>query len=544
MKKLLSLLKATMSQDMSLFRIKARNESRARKIVLPIVLALLVMFSVGSYVAILAEELAPSHLTYIVLTIFIMVTSLLTIIEGVYKSQGILFEARDNELLFSLPITQSKIFFIRIFKLITFQFLYNSLFMLPAIIVYAIYEKTNVSFYLISTVMLVLLPIIPTILGCIFGYIIKGLSAKFKARNIMQVLFTSLILLGIFYVSFNMQGMVANIVQNANSIQEIITKIYYPAGLYINLIQNFNILDLVTLLAINIVPAFVFVYVASIFYFKINSKLGEKGNGNKKVGVAKTTEKTYRVRKQLSGLIHKEMKRFFSSPVFMVNAGFGMVLMIAVTFALSINFDGMINSMMQGMETEIPIPIGEIKNMMPKVFYGFVIFISCMTSMTSSMISLEGKSFNITKSLPVETEKILLSKVLTSNILSIPIFLICDVIFFIAFKVAIIDIVFILLASIVMPTLTALIGILMNLKYPKMNATSDTEVVKQSMSSMLSVFMGMFVAILSIAIMIMGNNYNTNLFVALELLTFSIITFMLWRILKKYGAKRFKEINV
>ena len=542
MKKLLSLLKATMSQDMSLFRIKAKNESGTRKIVLPIVLALVVMFSIGSYAAILAEELAPSHLTYIVLTIFIMVTSLLTIIEGVYKSQGILFEARDNDLLFSLPITKSKIFFIRVFKLITFQFLYNSLFMLPAIIVYAMYEKTDVSFYLISLLMLVLLPIIPTILGCILGYIVKGLSSKFKARNIVQVLFTSLILLGIFYVSFNMQGMVANIVQNANSIQEVITKIYYPAGLYINLIQNFNILDLIILLAINIIPAIVFVYVASIFYFKINSKLVERGNSNKKVGVEKSTEKTYRVRTQLSGLIHKEMKRFFSSPVFMVNAGFGMVLMIAVTFALSINFDGMLNSMMQG--AEIEVPIDEIKNMMPKVFYGFVVFISCMTSITSSMISLEGKSFNITKSLPVETEKILLSKVLTSNILSIPIILICDVIFFIAFKVAIIDIVFILLASIVMPTFTALVGILMNLKYPKMNATSDTEVVKQSMSSMLSVFIGMFVAMLSVAIMIMGSNSNIDLFVALELLTFSIIDFMLWRILKKYGAKRFKEINV
>lgn len=542
MKKLLSLLKATMSQDMSLFRIKAKNESGARKIVLPIVLSLVVMFSIGSYAAILAEELAPSHLTYIVLTIFIMVTSLLTIIEGVYKSQGILFEARDNDLLFSLPITKSKIFFIRVFKLITFQFLYNSLFMLPAIIVYAMYEKTDVSFYLISLIMLVLLPIIPTIVGCILGYIIKGLSSKFKARNIVQVLFTSLILLGIFYVSFNMQGMVANIVQNANSIQEVITKIYYPAGLYINLIQNFNILDLIILLAINIVPAIIFVYVASIFYFKINSKLGEKGNSNKKVVTTKSAEKAYRVRTQLSGLIHKEMKRFFSSPVFMVNAGFGMVLMIAVTFALSINFDGMINSMMQG--AEIEVPINEIKNMMPKVFYGFVVFISCMTSMTSSMISLEGKSFNITKSLPVATEKILLSKVLTSNILSIPIILICDVIFFIAFKVAIVDIIFILLASIVMPTLTALIGILMNLKYPKMNATSDTEVVKQSMSSMLSVFIGMFVAMLSVAIMIIGSSFNIDLFVALELLVFSTIIFILWRILKKYGAKRFKEINV
>ena len=45
----------------------------------------------------------------------------------------------------------------------------------------------------------------------------------------------------------------------------------YPAGLYINLIQNFNMVDLLMLLAINIVPAILFVYVASIFYFKILS---------------------------------------------------------------------------------------------------------------------------------------------------------------------------------------------------------------------------------------------------------------------------------
>ena len=167
MRKLISLLKATMSQDMNLFKIKSKNESEARKIVLPIVLALIVMFSVGSYAYMFAEVLAPNNLTYIILTIFIMLTSLLTVIEGVYKSQGILFEAKDNDLLFSLPISKSRIFFTRIFKLIAFQFLYNSLFMLPAIVVYAMYEKPNVSFYLLSLVMLVLLPIIPTIIAFI-----------------------------------------------------------------------------------------------------------------------------------------------------------------------------------------------------------------------------------------------------------------------------------------------------------------------------------------------------------------------------------------
>ena len=110
MKKLVSLLKATMSQDMNLFRIRTKNESKTRKMVLPIFLFLVVMFSIGSYAAMFAEQLEPMNLTYIILTMFIMLTSLLTLIEGIYKSQGILFEAKDNDLLFSLPITKSKIF--------------------------------------------------------------------------------------------------------------------------------------------------------------------------------------------------------------------------------------------------------------------------------------------------------------------------------------------------------------------------------------------------------------------------------------------------
>ena len=542
MKKLISLLKAAMSQDMSLFKIKSKNESKFSKIILPIVLALIVMFSVGSYAAILAEELVKYNLTYIILTIFIMITSLLTIIEGVYKSQGILFEAKDNDLLFSMPISKSKIFFTRLFKLISFEFLYNSLFMLPAMIVYAVYEKTSVNFYIISLIMLVLLPIIPTIVACIIGYIIKGLASKFKAKNAIQVILTTIMLLFIFYASFNIQGLIANIIQNANSINEVITKIYYPAGLYINLIQNFNILDLVVLFAINIIPAILFVYVASIFYFKITSKLVEKSNNKKKVNWGKSADKTFKVKSQLLGLINKEMKRFFSSPVFIINAGFGMVLILVVTIAMSINFDGMMGAMMKG--EDIGISIDEIKAIIPKIYYGFVVFVSCMTSITSSMVSLEGKSFNITKSLPVSPEKILLAKVLTSNIISIPVVLICDIIFFVVFKVAILDIVYILIASIIMPTFTALTGILMNLKYPKMDATSDTEVVKQSMSSTVSVFLGMFVGMLSIAIIILGSKINLDLFIILELVVFSAIVFILWRILKKYGVKRFRKINV
>ncbi len=219
-----------------------------------------------------------------------------------------------------------------------------------------------------------------------------------------------------------------------------------------------------------------------------------------------------------------------------------MVLMIVFTTAICINFDGIINSMLQG--NEPPFSINEIKEMLPKIFYCFVIFVSCMTSITSSMISLEGKSFNITKSLPTSEDKIILAKVLTSNIIVVPVIILCDIVFFISFKVRAVDIIFILFASIIVPTFTAIIGIIINLKYPKMDAVSDTEVVKQSMSSMFSVIIGMFTAMGSIGIIMAGSKINIDLFIILELFAFSIISLILWKYLKYYGAKRFKDINV
>ena len=64
------------------------------------------------------------------------------------------------------------------------------------------------------------------------------------------------------------------------------------------------------------------------------------------------------------------------------------------------------------------------------------------------------------------------------------------------------------------------------------------------MSSGLSVFIGMFVGMLSIVIMIIGSKINLDLFIILELVIFSVIVFILWKTLKKYGTKRWKEINV
>ena len=126
--------------------------------------------------------------------------------------------------------------------------------------------------------------------------------------------------------------------------------------------------------------------------------------------------------------------------------------------------------------------------------------------------------------------------------------LICDIIFFINFKLEIIDYILIILVSLVAPTISSLLGLVINLKYPKMDATSDTEVVKQSISSMISVLSGMVIAIiigaLCLATLFGYIKVSINNMLILCLVGLIIMMIVLALILNHYGIKRYREIDV
>lgn len=539
---MISLLKAMMSQDMNLFKIRSKKKSsNINKFLFPIVMALIFMGAIGLYWFSLAVELAPMNLTYIMLTIVMMILVIFTIIEGIYKSQGILFEAKDNDLLFSLPIQKSNIVFGRIFKLLVFQYFYNLLFILPAFVIYIGFEKPGMNFYLVSILMTFLLPIIPTVLACFIGFFVNQIAVNFKAKKFVQTLLTLSLFCGVFYASFHINQVIEYLTSHATNIHDLLTKLYFPVGMYIRLIQSFHWLDLLVLILVNIVFLVGFVAILGKYYFRILSKLSEKGNHAKmKIDFQNGTIKQ---RNKMTALIIKELKRYLSSTVYMFNTLFSILLMFIGTIAICVNLNGTINMIIEG--NDIGMDIGEIVRLLPKIFFGFVIGISGMTSITSSAISIEGKAFNITKSLPVRTDEILLAKIATSNLIDIPVMLISDLIFCVVFQTGIFDTFAIFAITFLMPTFIAMIGLFVNLKYPKMDATSDTEVVKQSMSVMVSMFIGIIWAVLLIGCLIgFSSRFGANTMMIAELLILVVAIILVWKQLKKYGEKRFKEINV
>ena len=103
----------------------------------------------------------------------------------------------------------------------------------------------------------------------------------------------------------------------------------------------------------------------------------------------------------------------------------------------------------------------------------------------------------------------------------------------------------ILLASFILPMVAEMIGVAINLKYPKMNAASDAEVVKQSTSPMVATFLGMGLTILSayLIIMTISNGVSMDLVLAGGTLIYAVIFVLLALYLKKAGTKKFYQIE-
>ena len=533
MKKLISLIKVSLNHDMNIFKINTKKQSSFSKVAIPLFITIYLMILMGFYSDKLIGMLKPVHLEFVALSLFALGISLISLIEGIYKSGSLLFNCNDDDMLLSLPVKKETILFVRVFKFYVFELLYNSLFILPVMVIYAIKVVPGWTYYLSSFIALLLLPIIPIVLSCIIGFIITYLSSKFKGKNIFQTVFTVAFLLLVMYLSYNMDGFVNDLIKKASSINDFITKLYYPVGSYISLVTDFNIMTLILYIIVHIIISVITIFILSKVYFKINS-------GFKKVLIShKNSNYIIKSNSKRKAFIKKELNKFFSTPVFITNAGFGLVLFVVACLFCCFKSDYIIKIMEQ------ISPGMNVKDYLPVFMFGLICFTSLMTSITSSMISLEGKSFNILKSLPLKPIQIVLYKVLSALIIMIPCIIIGDLIVFIKFRFDIVSVLLILIASILLPLVAELIGILVNLKYPKIDAVNDTEVVKQSMSSLIATFTGMGLVGVTIILlfMMLDANIANYLIMLIFLSGYGIICLALWLILVKVCDSSFNNIN-
>ena len=131
----------------------------------------------------------------------------------------------------------------------------------------------------------------------------------------------------IMIASINMNSLIEVLMSNSQSIFEAIGKIYLPIEFFTNALKNTDIIELLKFIVVSLIPFIVFIIIFSKAFGKINARLGEN---YKKADYKMKSLKASSIKK---ALLQKEIRRYFSTPIYVLNTGIGMVLILAASIA-------------------------------------------------------------------------------------------------------------------------------------------------------------------------------------------------------------------
>ncbi|MEG2288786.1 MAG: ABC transporter permease [Clostridium sp.] len=461
---------------------------------------------------------------------------------SVYKAQGVLFGSADFENLMSLPIKPGIILTSKMLELLLLNYLFTALIIIPTSIVYFRNVSVSPVFFIFMVISLIFIPLIPIVLASVCAFGLSYISSKTRHKNAILIILSMVFLVGFMAASFKMNDIMNYVMANSSSIADGINKIYPPAFYYADALANFNIASLGKLIIWSSVPFVIFIAIFARSFKSINLRMGETyKKSNYKMTSLKTSS-------QVISLFKKEMKRYLSSPIYVMNTSVGVILVIiAAGVSLFVGGEGLIKLLVQSSDVDVSMMMPAMMDLiqfMPLIIIALGVGMSCTTG---SSISLEGKNLWILKSSPVSAMDIFKGKIGVNLVILIPCIILCIVLFWIGLDLTLINAMFTFAITTLLAVFVSVSGIIINLYFPKLDWKNETQVVKQSLSSMMSMFMGIILVAIVIGICYLSIKYLkiTNIYVYLGGITTLLVVLdaISIIILKTKGEKLFNKLS-
>ncbi len=530
MNNLLKLTKINLLTFFSFYKIK--NSKNFKELKKSITMLILILGGIGVFAYYLYDiannmmkGFVALNIPYLLPVVFFVFTSTLILFTNIYKINGTLYSFKDYDLLMSLPIKTTTIISSKLITLYFSNMFYVLILMVPAFIVYLKSVTVNFAFCLLYIFTMFIIPLIPIIISTIIGSIFTGISSKFRFKNIFNTIFMLLFFIGTMYLSFSIQKTTTiDMVNFGKSLIKVFNNIYPLTKYYVDIIKNNNLISLLVFIIVPIALFIIFDVIINKFYQKINNNLHKiTTSSNYKLKKAKTTS-------PLISLYKKELKRYLSSFNYILNTAIGAILLTIAVIGLVI-FGGEKIDAFLGLEGMSEMII----KFTPIVLASFC----ALNCSTHSSISLEGKNLWIIKSLPVNPMIIFFSKIMVNLTILIPTIIINSIILAFYLKTSFLTFILMLLTPLMYSIFISIIGLILDLNFPIFDWKSEIKVIKQSLSSFLTVLIGILLAIIPL-------NIETNLNSALFTFIVTIIVLMLniigYIYLNTIGTKKFSKL--
>ncbi len=412
--------------------------------------------------------------------IFMLMGFSLVFIFGIFETKSELFDCKDNELLLSMPISPRDIVISRILTVLIYNYIEMAVVMLPAVIAYAVYGGSAVG-VIGGIIAYLLLPLVSTALASGVGYGVAAVSRRIKKNSLVTTLISLGFLLIYFVVYFavieNMEAIMGgteNVLEN-------------PALAAIGSAAMLKPLPLLIFVILSVGSAYLAYRVISAKYIAIATD----NRGAKRIAYKR--ERLVR-HSAFSALARKELRLFFSSSAYMLNGAMGVVFTVVLSFVALFNKRSLISF------ADLLVGGGQGGELLAPLLIAALTLMSSMNMISASALSLEGKNLWIPKSMPLSARDVLLSKCVPHLLVTSVPTILSAVLLMIACSAPIEYWAFFILTPVLTNAAFALLGIALNVAFPKFSFENEAQPIKQSMATFLSMITSMVWSILVIVL--------------------------------------------
>ena len=171
--------------------------------------------------------------------------------------------------------------------------------------------------------------------------------------------------------------------------------------------------------------------------------------------------------------------------------------------------------------------------------------VSGMVFFTASSVSLEGKSYWIVRSMPVDSKKVLQAKLNLSNSLSVAPALLMMLAAALALRLPAAETVLLLACQLLFVLLTANVGLMEDLRHCNLDWINETQAAKQGAGVLLSMLLdfGFVMAVGALYFFLLADLMPTTVFLGIILALMAVLYALTARWLTTRGAKRFETLR-
>lgn len=443
-------------------------------------MAFLALYCSGVYSFMLADVLSGAGLVDLVLPLMGLMACLMSLMLTVTAPSGLIFGGKDSDLMLTLPVPAFTVVLGKVLALYLENLVFCGMWMLPTSAAYLSNAGLGAGGAALFCVRLVLmlpfLPLLPSAIGMLCGWGIAYAAGRMRHKSLVSTLlgflFVGLVMVG----SFQINELSALLLMHADGVRRVLHGWLLPFGLLLDgltgsaaALLGFDVLMLVPFLALT--------WLVGTRYRRILSAVNSH-----------RTRSDYKLREvkangAFAALFGKECRRYFGTTVYFLNTGIGAVMMLGFAFYMLFARDRMalLIDAFGGPQAAAP------------VFALVLCLLESTANTTSVSISLEGKTLWILKEAPVPAQTLFGAKALLGMLIAGVPGVVSAGLLSAGLGLPMVQALALMALALGTAVFVAVLGLAVNLKFPKVDFENEAIVVKQSASCVIGVFGGMAV---------------------------------------------------